>query len=982
MSIPRGADSSLSPFRGLSRPRPILPGLCLFAAILVAYPTKSFSRTIFTHWSISESQPNIRQGGRANTFAIHPTDNNIIIVASETGGLFRSTHRGAKWRHVDSLPCFRTNSVAFVPSNPNIVLVTTVDDFKAVGGGGIWRSTDGGVTWAQSAVTFPAGITGRLSGYEISIAPDSGVIYVATTFGILMSSNDGADWVYRDVFGAGSDRRTFSVVALGDNRVIAGGLAGVRRSVDGGEHWTPPAAGVGGVAEADIHALGRSPHSRQHAYIVNSDTSLFHTEDGGNNWSPITAAPSGGVDCGGIGFIKVVSLPRRRELHLYFSNRCGVARLVATINSLTGNPSHGGAWQHLVVDHGDTRDIAFDGASNPLLLGTDGGLHKTIDGGANWSYIGGGRDGYNALQVTEIKGQYIEDIGRYDLYFGTQDNDLWASGDGGLTWTFGMCCEGFFIEAQRRVATSSHSKITNVACSGCGNHISDPLFTNIADWLNPAGDLVGNPMIVRRSMHLQGVNDSGGFSRGMAVTGNLGASWRQFATFAEDRRDLPKLGRPGDSRISSIVYQAYHAPGWYEPGGFEINHLMRIHKSSFSPIATVFYPAMNGFGGLGINPTMFAWYLVFAVDPGDPFHVMAPDVINQRVMETRDGGENWTEVTELTNLATNGGRLLFRSSIVPIITAISFSPQDPRLVLAGTSEGGIYLSTDNGVSWERIANSERVTCVTGFGWLNVNDVMVSTYGRGLWRLQNRLVIPRPDRFCDLPCSIRRIEPDPAPFDRAILIYEGRVLGARAGAGSVREVFVTPGSSVVFAGGDQKWMLEVKVTRTNHDMGFRGFKSQPGARQGGEILTGLVLGKDNRLAGAVFAYKPMVMISSESGQERGGQTKSPLANKPHLQIVTKRFDGGPTVAPGEVIQVVGTNFPRGAVLEIMIDKRPANDKIPVDGQGAISAQMGAPRGMGLHSLVIRLADGQKTVLDGSMFLVKHIDEGKSRKRKGK
>lgn len=282
---------------------------------------------------------------------------------------------------------------------------------------------------------------------------------------------------------------------------------------------------------------------------------------------------------------------------------------------------------------------------------------------------------------------------------------------------------------------------------------------------------------------------------------------------------------------------------------------MRIRKSPFRTRATVYYPAMNNFGGLGINPTMFAWYQVFAVDPGDSDHIIAPDVINQRVMETRDGGDNWTEVTELNNLATDGGRLRFRSGIFPIVTAISFSPQNPRLVLAGTSEGGIFLSTDNGGGWERIYNSELITYVTAFDWRNVSDVVVSTYGRGLWRLQSRLVIPRVDfeRWCRPPCLIRpfgRPEPDPPPFDRAILVYEGRVLGARANAGRLQEVFVTPGSSVIFAGEDQEFASEIKVTTTNRTVGFRGFKSQPKTPKRGWVIKGLVMDKDNRLAGGV------------------------------------------------------------------------------------------------------------------------------------
>jgi len=59
----------------------------------------------------------------------------------------------------------------------------------------------------------------------------------------------------------------------------------------------------------------------------------------------------------------------------------------------------------------------------------------------------------------------------------------------------------------------------------------------------------------------------------------------------------------------------------------------------------------------------------------------------------------------------------------------------------------------------------------------------------------------------------------------------------------------------------------------------------------------------------------------------------------------------------------------------IDGQLFGDKIKVDREGVFSAQIPAPLEMGPHSLVIHTSDGKKTALDGSMFLVKHVDEFK-------
>ena len=53
-------------------------------------------------WSLVEFQPNVKNGGRADTIAVNPTNNAIMFVASESGGLFSTSDSGVTWHHVDS----------------------------------------------------------------------------------------------------------------------------------------------------------------------------------------------------------------------------------------------------------------------------------------------------------------------------------------------------------------------------------------------------------------------------------------------------------------------------------------------------------------------------------------------------------------------------------------------------------------------------------------------------------------------------------------------------------------------------------------------------------------------------------------------------------------------------------------------------------------------------------------------------------------
>jgi photosystem II stability/assembly factor-like uncharacterized protein len=954
--------------------------------LLLAPP--SSAQGIFFGWKIAEFQPDIANGGRANTITVNPTNNDLIIVASETGGLFRSTNRGVTWKHVDGLPEFGTVAVAYVPADPNVVIATVGEDTRVTNGGGIWRSTDGGVSWTQlPGPTAPAGVTDRLSAFEISIAPDNGTIYVGTQYGVSISHDNGATWTHVDPFGSGN-RRILSVAAQTSNHVLAGGDAGIRRSGNGGATWLPPTAGSGPGAIQDIHALGGSPVANDQAYVVNWAKQLFFTEDAGDHWTRIMSAPGGSWGCGGISFVKAIGRTRFRAfpplllrfVDLYVGNRCGLSILTAPQIAGTNNYDYTGAWTATVLDHSDTRDLAFTNAKVriPLLLGTDGGLHKTANGGINWTFTGGGHNGYNALQITEVKGQWITALARYDLYFGTQDNNLLASGNLGSTWINPVCCEGFFIESQHRVATAADSKTTFVTCGACVNLLADPLFTNVVLWPNPTS-ATGAPKIVRKLFHVQTVDSGPAFlARGSAVTRNLGATWGQYASFLEDPRDIPKLSDPG---FFPVLYQPIRT-GWDVTRGFEINHLARVVKTFFGGGGFVTYPLMNNFGGLGINPTMFAWYQVFGVDPGNTQHLIAPDVVNEKMMETKDGGDNWTEIPNLTSQITNAGQFQFRRWIFPQASAVSFSPDDPNIVAVGTWQGGLFISSDRGAMWWRVPGSEAITYITSVDWRTGNNAVISTYGRGLWTVYWGLIRPLPDfeKLCKLPCIILPIPPIGDPIERlshAVLVFNGLIQGARIAGGALKELFVSPGSSVVFFSDTRKDM-DVKVTESRKRVGF-GRAKMPNAPEE-RILVGMTLGARGNPIGAAFSEKPLAMYEpteEEKTQPRepAGRKQSPIAGRPYITLT---LPGGSanTVAPDAPIRVSARNFPRGTSVEIVVDSVRV-ERVTVGERGEFRVVVRAPREFGLHNLTVRDAVTGK-VIDGANFIVKAEDTRRERK----
>ena len=829
-------------------------------------------------WSLVEFQPNVKNGGRADTIAVNPTNNAIMFVASESGGLFSTSDSGVTWHHVDSFVLYYTAAIVYVPANPNILIATASDSFSATNeGGGIWRSTDSGASWTHVAnPPAPPGVTTRFAAGEISIAPDTGKIYVSTAFGISISSDQGATWTPSTPFGSNG---AYSVVAQKGNLIVAGNASGVVRSTDGGMSWAPATTGPGAIV--DLHAFARSPFAANTLYAVNNTTKLFVSEDSGDTWTNIASAPPGGGGCGGITFVKPILssliLPHApRHMTLWFGNRCGLSRLPATQISGTTRFGYGGTWTASTLDHGDTRDLAFSTglSAAPILLGTDGGLHRTADNGASWTFTGGGTGGYNALQITEVKGQWIDNISRFDLYFGTQDNNNLSSGDMGGTWPHVICCEGFFFEMQNHVAAETDSEVNFTSCGPCSNLHSGALFAGLTGWTNPAGTVVGNPTIIAKSLHDQGVNSEGGFTKGMAVTQDLGMNWTQYATFPEDRRDIPKLSQhtvivpPKHLHVKLPVQYQPIRTGYDFTNNLDIVHLVRLSKASGSATASVYYPAMNGFGGLGINPTMFAWYEVFAVDPLDSSHLIAPDIINQKMMETHDGGNNWTENASLTSLVTEAGHYMFRNWVFPHASAVDFYADNPNMVAMGTQQGGLLLSSDRGTTWSKVPDSEKATYITSIEWDSSTDAFVSTYGRGLWRLTGTAMIPHFPPLCAIiPCLLKYIDMgDPAPdrFQQGVVVFDGQILGARAEAGIVKELFVSPGSSIGIVG-DRKGS-NITITQTARTMGFEGFaKSSIDLSSKGPALVGMALDKKGAFFGAFLQQAEHIVQPSTADQ---------------------------------------------------------------------------------------------------------------------
>ena len=135
-------------------------------------------------------------GGRTRALLIHPTVPTTMWAGGVAGGIWKSTDGGTTWApKADLLVNIAINSMMLDPRNPDILYAGTGEGFfngDAVRGAGVLKSTNGGETWTQLAST-----TNPDFYYVQKIVMSRGSsqrVYAATRTGVFRSVDGGGSW--------------------------------------------------------------------------------------------------------------------------------------------------------------------------------------------------------------------------------------------------------------------------------------------------------------------------------------------------------------------------------------------------------------------------------------------------------------------------------------------------------------------------------------------------------------------------------------------------------------------------------------------------------------------------------------------------------------------------------------------------------------------------------------------------------------------
>lgn len=711
--------------------------------------------------SVQEFAPNLaggtsspNWGGRTVAVTTSPTNNQNTISASESGGLFRTTNDGTSWSHVDGFPLHRMSDVRYAPSNDSVVIATAVTSNDTQNPGGIWRSTDGGNTWANVSSSPAICPGGNFDGLGIAFEPGNSNVYVGTGCGVAVSPDLGATWTLQ---GAG---RVLSVAASSGGIVDACATDGHRRYTNSGgtltqQGTTTQIAGQncpqGNGYYGGVHNMAVAPGDSGAVFAVVRNTSsstcgsgsndygLYETDNpgqAGESWTSV------GIACAGFARPQWLATHASSDgtanhFDIFYSSGLDIHKITCTSGITTQRCT--GTSSAPSDKHSDLSDLSYPPGTNcPEFLSGDSGLQVTTDCGATFHQGAGSgtsNGNYNALQIYQVTGQ-IHPTGT-DLYLGTQDNDIWASGNNGSSWPNQICCEGFNMHIPAQSPSGSGQTLTGTACSGCNNFKSGALLAGNTSWNNPSGGNpgpdTGSPALVEPGVYVQWSQPTAPTNQ-LNISTNTGGAWSTVsgATIAQALMGEPVVVGPAGS---PTIYQAYctNSCGFIAPSG----GLKRITGARTSS-ATV-NAADTGIT-VGTYNTGDAAFLSqqpsFGVDPNNPLHLIAADVGSSSMKQSTDGGQTWTVDNGLTNLVTGNGRYGFTQGVFGTESmAIAWDPYHAGHILVGTETGGIIGSLDNGNSWFLLNNSQQVPAVTSFFFDNVqNDIIVSSYGRGLWKL--------------------------------------------------------------------------------------------------------------------------------------------------------------------------------------------------------------------------------------------------------
>jgi photosystem II stability/assembly factor-like uncharacterized protein len=654
-------------------------------------------------------------GGRVTAIAAANTQ--TYYVGTGSGGVFKTTDGGASFTPVGDGLNLSIGDVALDPSNAQTVYVGTGEvngggGSLTYGGQGVFRSTDGGQSWAGLGLE-ETGTIGRILVHPANpntlwVAAEGKLFATDPHRGVFRSTDGGQTWAKTlfvndstgvvdlalnprspdTLYAAAWERRRGASF-----RYYGGAGSGLYRSTNGGQTWTELTSGLPQDANVGRIGVAVAPSRPNVVYAFYSDAAgnpraFYRSTNGGTTWTARTPVGNSSYEWW-FGQVRVDPADYNR---VYY----GSLTLFASSNG-------GSSWQDVNgIMHVDHHALWIDPANpNNLVAGNDGGVYRSSNRAQSWAKAAGG---FPATQFYTVE---IDASQPQRLYGGTQDNGTNRTMTGSLgDWQEIYGGDGFVVlvdptdnryvyaESQYGGLGRSTNGGTSFSYALSGVGFGDRFNWNtpyVFDPQNPATMYLGSNRVYRST--------------------NRAVSW---TALSPDLTDGPGSGNLVFGTITTLdaAPAVPTAPGRVLWAGTDDGNVWVSRNGGAS--------WQNVSGALPER-----WVTRVTAHPTRPgsayvtFSGYRWDEPLPHVYRTDDYGQTWTpRVGGLPEIPVND---------------LLFDPADADRLYLGT-DAGVFVSDDAGVSWAPLGPGLPAAPVLDLDLHAPTGALVAaTYGRGMYR---------------------------------------------------------------------------------------------------------------------------------------------------------------------------------------------------------------------------------------------------------
>lgn len=665
----------------------------LFTIIFLTVVTGLFnpaSAQIAAKWKLTgpikfptNSSGQVNGIGRVCQLVFNPNDSNKVYAASASGGLFISTDGCQSWKvtGTDQLPDMGCASVCVDYTNDQIIYLGSGDPNYYGNSYGIWKSTNGGQTWAQSNASI-----GNRMALNILMNPSNNKMLIAAT-------NDG-----------------------------------IWKSTDAGVTWTVKKSG------GDFREMVFKPGDPNVMYAV-TGTQFFRSQDMGETWTAITL-PESNTSGGRIGVTKanpnivyvsfVGNYSGGKSTPVYKSTNSGTSFTTVkpantyNLNGYTENESGQGNYNYsMTVDPLDANNVWICGHC----------VFNSKDGGVTWKRLTSW-----AVQMHTDMHHIVYSPFNPKKFYNANDGGVWKNTDNnaGVKWSpvsEGLACTENYHAGQSPIKKDR---------IGCGTQDNGEIYYDAGNWYtNRGGDWTATTAFDYSNANY--IYYPSGNSRRLNVTGGGSSLGFPFADAKSTLLEFTPLKKTTAFTAGNDVYRtdnlATNPPTWTKISAF--NELVKALAISPADANVVF--AVTSSGKVYRSDNALAASPVFTNVSTAPGSVSsrasiavvksAPAVVylscNNKVYRSADKGVTWKDIS--TGLPS--------TNFIKIHHDI-YSTDESMYIANGAA--GVYYKNSKLASWTNYSQGLPTICnVTDFmifndGNYNNSVLRVSYYGRGVW----------------------------------------------------------------------------------------------------------------------------------------------------------------------------------------------------------------------------------------------------------